>query len=77
VWGSNRPIRDARLNAVFSIVKPQSADWLDGWVNSRPAAGSVGWAAGQAAGLLVSLPRMAGVLHTKKLVRAFAMLESA
>jgi hypothetical protein len=50
------------LRAVFSIVQPQSADWLDGWVISRPAAGLVGWVAGPAAGLLVNLARVAGVI---------------
>jgi len=46
---------------VFSIVQPQSADWLDGWVKPRPSAVWVGWVAGPAAGLLISLVRMAGV----------------
>jgi hypothetical protein len=72
------PKQRTTFSAVFSIVQPQSADWLDGWVNSRPAAGWVGWVAGQAAGLLVSLPRKAGGPPTRKIFRgAFAMLSSA
>jgi NAD(P)-dependent dehydrogenase (short-subunit alcohol dehydrogenase family) len=27
------------FNSVFSIVQPQSADWLDGWVVAKPLAG--------------------------------------
>jgi len=37
------------LVSVFSIVQPQSADWLDGWVVAPPVAG-LGWR-----GLLVQL----------------------
>jgi hypothetical protein len=32
--------------SVFSIVQPQPAAWLDGWVVARPAAGWAGWVAG-------------------------------
>jgi len=66
------------MHPVFSIVKPQSADWLDGLVVSHPAAGLAGLATGQATWLLVSLARASrGPTHTKKIVGAIAMLESA
>lgn len=58
---------------MFSIVKPQSADWLDGLTVSRQAAAWLGLIAGQAAELLVSLARATGVSRTQKLNSSIAI----
>ncbi len=59
-----RSKRFSNVRPVFSIVKPQLADWLDNWVKPRPSAGLVGLIADLAAELLVNLARIAEIIYT-------------